>query len=399
MKKIARIKKTAFFIAALAVVSFFLLIPRIAAAAVPTGTLTHTGNQAVEQQDSYFRAKVTEILAEGTEDVDGVQQEHQKVKLQILDGTQQGKIIIIDHGGTFAIQAYQKVWLGEIVIVAQPPPATTLNNQEVYYIVDAYRTPNLIVAATIFLALAIFFGRKRGLTSIIGLALSVVIIFYFIIPRIAAGGSPFGVSLIGSLAIIILTLYLSHGLNRRTTIALVSTLVTLGLAILIDYAFVHLANLSGNGTEEAFYLQFNNAALDVRGILLGGIIIGVLGVLDDVTTGQAAAIEEVHTANPSLNFASLFRSGLSVGREHIASLINTLLLAYVGASFPLLLLFNTQKTLPVWVTLNSNFMAEEIIRTLVGSATLVIAVPLTTLFAALFYSQEKINLGKDYNQK
>jgi uncharacterized membrane protein len=147
--------------------------------------------------------------------------------------------------------------------------------------------------------------------------------------------------------------------------------------------------LNGNGTEDAFFLQANSLKINLQGVFLSGIIIGVLGVLDDVTTGQSAAVEELHFANPTLGFSELYRRGLSVGREHIASLVNTLVLAYTGVSFPFLLLYGSRQLQPLWVTLNGNFIAEEIVRTLVGSSVLVIAVPLTTLLAAYYYGRKR----------
>ncbi len=224
---------------------------------------------------------------------------------------------------------------------------------------------------------------------------SVGIIFYYIIPHILHGGDPLLTCLAGSLCITVLSLYLSHGFNKRTSVALLSTIITLGLAVLIDLLFVHIGQLAGTGTEEAFYLQFDQAHLNLKGLLLGGILIGVVGILDDVTTGQSAAVEEIAQANASLSHPALYKSGLSVGREHIASLINTLLLAYVGTSFPLLLLINVQQGLPLWFTLNNNFIAEEIVRTLVGSCVLVLAVPITTFFAAYFFSRERTPSQKD----
>ncbi|MCX6779901.1 MAG: YibE/F family protein, partial [Candidatus Magasanikbacteria bacterium] len=287
-----------------------------------------------------------------------------------------------------AIAAYQKVSEGETVILAHPP-RTQGAIRDVYYIVDKYRLPSLGYLTLVFFALAIYFGGRRGVTAILGLVFSILIIFYFIIPHILNGGDPLKVCLVGSFAIVLVSLYLSHGFNKRTSIAVVSSIFALALAVGVDFIFVHFAKLSGAGTEEAFYLQFGSAALNLRGILLGGIILGVLGVLDDVTTGQAAAVEEIHLANSNLKFTDLYTRGLSVGREHITSLVNTLVLAYVGASFPLLLLYNSQKLQPVWIVVNSNFMAEEIVRTLVGSAVLVVAVPLTTFLAATFYSNKK----------
>lgn len=344
--------------------------------------------QTQELADSYYRAKVIKILETGQKEGDGQLQEYQKIELEIINGDQKGRRITIDHGGSFAIDAYQKVSEGEVVILAHPP-RTAGAIRDVYYILDKYRLSSLGWLALIFFILAIYFGRRRGLTAIFGLIFSILIIFYFIIPQILNGADPLKICVLGSVAIVLVSLYLSHGFNKRTSIALLSTLLSLALAVGIDLLFVHFAKLSGAGTEEAFYLQFDNFSLNLRGVLLGGIILGVLGVLDDVTTGQAAAVEEIYLANPNLKFHDLYARGLSVGREHIASLINTLVLAYVGAAFPLLLLYNSQKLHPFWMIVNSNFMAEEIVRTLVGSAVLVLAVPLTTFLAANFYSNKK----------
>ncbi len=347
-----------------------------------------------ETLDTFYKAKVISILEEGQKNVDGVMQDHQKLELEIKNGNEVGKRIIIDHGGSFAIQSFQKVSVGETVVVVKPTDTGMGAKQDYYYIVDKYRINNILILVAIFFVLALYFGRKRGLTSIIGLLFSILIIFYFVIPNIVRGGDPFLYAIIGSFAILFVSLYLSHGFNRRTTIALVSTIGALCLAVGIDWAFVHFAKLAGNGTEEAFFLQFGSTSINLQGLLLAGIIIGVLGVLDDVTTSQSAAIEEIHHANPSLNYKELYRRGISIGREHIASLINTLVLAYAGASFPLLLLYTTQKSLPLWVTLNGNFIGEEIVRTLVGSSVLVIAVPLTTFLAA-FYCSLQTDTSKD----
>ncbi len=343
-----------------------------------------------ETGDISYRAKVVKILESDIVMLDGRAQEYQKLELKILNGDEKGKYVTIDHGKDFVIGVFQKVRLGETVILSKP--SHTQGQRDIYYITDRYRAPNLIFITLIFFALAIYFGRKRGLTSVIGMIFTIFVIFYYIIPHIIKGADPLWTCVIGGVIIILLSLYLSHGFNKRTSIALVSSLLCLVLAVVVDLIFVYTAKLAGNGTEEAFYLQFGTFNFNLKGLLLGSIIIGVLGVLDDVTTGQAAAIEEIYTANSSLSFQQLYKSGLSVGREHIASLINTLFLAYVGASFPLLLLYNTQKTQSLWVTLNSNFIAEEIVRTLVGSTVLVVAVPLTTLLAALYYSRKRRNL-------
>lgn len=353
-----------------------------------TTDLINTSAVSPELADAYYRAKVTKILQDGQEEVDGQTQTHQKIEVEILNGDKQGEKITIDHGGSFEISPYQKVAEGEIVILAHPP-RTLGAIRDVYYVVDKYRLPTLLYLVVLFFALAVYFGRRRGFTAILGLIFSILIIFYFIIPKILSGGDPLKICLAGSLMLLFVSLYLSHGFNKRTSIALLSSVLSLVLAVVVDLLFVYFAKLSGAGTEEAFYLQVGSLSFNLKGILLGGIILGVLGVLDDVTTGQVASVEEIHLANSNFKFAELYSRGLSVGREHIASLVNTLVLAYVGASFPLLLLYNSQKLQPFWLVVNSNFMAEEIVRTLVGSVVLVVAVPLTTFLAATFYSNKK----------
>lgn len=395
-------KRALFF---LSILGLALILPRSAYATVSdlpldavysftSNTPSEEANSPVPTQEvpnTYMQATVTKIIDSGTGTIDGQSQEWQTLLLTITNGPEKNKTITIDNGKDYIIGTFQKYSTGDRVIVAKPP-ATPGAMKDIYYITDRYRMPRVAALIILFFVLAIVFGRSRGITSIVGMLFSVLIIFYYIIPRITHGSDPFTTCITGSIIIIFVSLYLSHGFNRRTTLALVSTLIALSAAVGIDLAFVHFAHLIGNGTEEAFYLQFDNFSVDLQGLLLGGIIIGVLGVLDDVTTGQAAAVEEIHDANPELGFSTLYAKGISVGREHIASLVNTLVLAYVGASFPLLLLYSTQRLQPLWVTLNSSFIAEEIVRTLVGSSVLVLAVPLTTLLAAVWYSRQNVTV-------
>ncbi len=349
---------------------------------------TAHAQSGADLSDTYYRAKVVKILEVGEKEVEeGLVLKYQKLDLEIISGDEKGKGINIDHGGSFVVAENQMVKEGEKVVIAKTPELP--GGRSVYYIIDKYRVDSLLVIIVSFFALAIYFGRKRGFTAIVGLIFSVLVIFYYIIPSILKGADPFLTCILGGVVILVLSLYLSHGFNKRTSIALLSSIISLAFAIIIDVVFVRMAKLAGNGTEEAFYLQFDTFNFNLQGILLGGIIIGVLGVLDDITTAQVASIEEISLANHSLGFSQLYKSGLSIGREHIASLINTLVLAYVGVSFPFLILYVSQKTQAFWMTFNSSFVAEEIVRTLVGSATLVLAVPITTILAAWFYSRRK----------
>lgn len=320
--------------------------------------------------ETYTTATVEEVSTE--DDI-------QDVRLRITGGDEKGKFINVKHGQFYSITEDQQVTQGETVIISKG----TSGDLEQYLIQDHYRTPGVLLILLFFIAAVLIFGRKKGLMSLVGLTLTIVVLIFFIIPAQVAGANPFLVSIVGAFFIALLSLYLSHGFQRRTTIALIATLITLIISAILAIIFVELTKLTGGGNEDTFFLQFGELGnINIKGLLLGGIIIGALGVLDDITTAQSAAVEEIHKANKKLSQKDLFKRGISVGNEHIASLVNTLVLAYAGASFPLLLFFSVEGIVPLWVTLNKEYMVEEIVRTLVGSTALIFAVPITTWLAA-----------------
>lgn len=340
--------------------------------------------------DAYYVAQIVEITKEGTQDLSGSLIHYQNAKVRVVRGSDTGKELVISNY-TYT-QDRQKLRVGEKVVVT----ATQGPEQTTYYISDKYRIPSALGIFVIFFLLAVFFARKKGLMSIVGLAVSIFLLIWFMVPRILAGDNPLVTSLITAVIIALISLYLAHGFTVRTTVAVVSTIVTLGISVLLALLFVQLAKLTGAGTEEAAFLQFGPTdTLNLRGLLLGGIIIGVLGVLDDVTTSQVATVGEIRAADPSLSFAELYKRGLTVGREHIASLVNTLALAYAGASLPLFLLFSVNKTQPFWVAFNSEFIIEEVVRTLVGSSALILAVPIATFLAAKYLGKYEKTLSKE----
>ncbi len=260
---------------------------------------------------------------------------------------------------------------------------------EVRYIVtDIYRIPALAILLLIFFAGAIIFAGKRGVTSILGLAFSLVVLLKYTVPAIVGGSEPFFVATVSVFVIAIVSLTVAHGFNKQTGIALGSTLVTLVLSLGLSELFVRASHLLGRGTEEAFYLQFSGRGdIDLRGLLLAGIVIGVLGVLDDVTTTQTAAVRSLAKKGKH-TFIELYREAALIGKEHIVSLVNTLALAYAGASLPLLLAFSINESrMPFWVVLNGEVVAEEVVRTLIGSTALVLAVPISTLIATWVYTK------------
>jgi uncharacterized membrane protein len=337
-----------------------------------------------ESVDDYARAQVI-FVAEKQSSMaeDNMSQPSQKVRLRILSGDEKDKQIELNYSDSSALLGVSKLTTGMNVIVQKSK--NSVSHQEIYEIIDFYRGTGLKIAVALFFVLVIIFARKRGVMAIVGMLFSVFVLFYIVVPHILKGGNAFVISILGGVLIIVFSIYLSHGFSKRTSLALVATLITLFCAIIFDVLFVFLAKLTGAGSEEAFYLQAGSGVFNLKHILLGSIIIGVLGVLDDVTTTQVATIEEIARANPRLTSRQLYTSGSSVGREHIASLVNTLVLAYAGAAFPLILFYSVSKNFPLWMLINSNFIAEEIIRTLVGSASLVLAVPIATGIAAYVY--------------
>ena len=250
-----------------------------------------------------------------------------------------------------------------------------------WYFSDYQRRTPLLVLGACFALAVVALARWRGIMALAGLAVSLAVLVKFMLPAILEGKSPVAVAVVGAAAIMFVTLYLAHGLNIRTTTAVLGTLGSLLLTGVLAWAFVEAAHFSGLASEEAGFLQATAGGVSLRGLLLGGIVIGSLGVLDDVTVTQASAVWELRQADPGLGFGRLFAAGGRSGRDHIASTVNTLVLAYAGASLPLLVLF-TLSNRDLTGVLTGELVATEIVRTLVGSLGLVAAVPLTTALAA-----------------
>ncbi len=251
-----------------------------------------------------------------------------------------------------------------------------------YYFADFQRRGPLVALAVIFAVAVVVLGRWQGVRALAGLAASLLVIVAFTLPALLGGDSPLAIALVSASVVAYLALYLAHGVNTRTTTALLGTLMSLALTGLLALVFVSLARFTGLGDEEAIYLQVSSDQIDLRGLLLAGIVIGSLGVLDDVTVTQVSAVWELRRASPGLGARQLYRSALRIGRDHISSTVNTLVLAYAGASLPLLLLF-TQASRPLGEILTGEVVAVEVVRTLVGSIGLVASVPITTGLAAV----------------
>jgi uncharacterized membrane protein len=237
-----------------------------------------------------------------------------------------------------------------------------------------------VYLVVLFAAAVVVLGGIRGLAALVGLGATVVVLLAFILPAILEGHNPLAVALVGATAIAFLALYLSHGFTTRTTVALLGTLGGLACVALLALAFMALAGITGFGSEEAFVVSALGTQIDLRGLVLGGIVIGALGAIDDMTVTQASAVWELRATDPGISRRSLLRSGMRIGRDHVASTVNTLVLAYAGASMPLLILFVLSEQ-SFGTVANSEVLATEIVRTLVGSIGLVVSVPITTWLA------------------
>ncbi|WP_219471461.1 YibE/F family protein [Nonomuraea rhizosphaerae] len=266
----------------------------------------------------------------------------------------------------------------DIVLIYNPDSGSGASP---YQISDHDRSRPLWLFGAAFALAVIAFGRWRGVTALAGLAITFVLLLTFVIPAILQGSPPMLVAIVGSAAIMLVVLYLTHGFTLTTSMAVLGTLTSLALTGLLSYAAVGLARLNGISDDSSFTLDMSHS-IDTQGLLLASIIIGALGVLDDVTVTQAVTVTELAAANPSYGLRRLYRAGGRVGRAHIASVINTIILAYAGASLPLLLLFSIGDQ-PLGEVLTTPVIAQEIVRSIVGTIGLISAVPITTALAAL----------------
>lgn len=297
----------------------------------------------------------------------------QLLEVAIADGPDAGTTIEFDT----ATGDYPTFRTGDRVFLGLADQA---NGGSSYYIGDFDRLRPMLALFLVFVAFVILVGRWHGLRALLGLGISLGIVVFFVVPGVISGQNPFLIALVGALAVMIVTLYLSHGLTMKTSAALVGTAAALTLTATLGVLFVGLTRITGFSSEEVVFVRQAVEGLDVRGLVLAGLVIGALGVLDDVTVGQASTVFEVHGADPTQSWRQVFQRAMNVGRDHIAATVNTLVLAYAGASIVLLLLFSTTG-LALTEIINSEVVAVEIVTTLVGSLGLISAVPITTALA------------------
>jgi uncharacterized membrane protein len=241
----------------------------------------------------------------------------------------------------------------------------------------------------LFAAAVLLLGRWRGLASLVALGFSFLVLVVYLFPAILTGGDPVIVGVLAASVIMFGVLYLTHGVSAQTSSAVLGTVLSLALIGVLGTAFAAATQLTGLDEDTANLIRVLGHGVDARGLLLAGMIIGALGVLDDVTVTQTSAVWELRRANPALGAQALYAAAVRIGRDHISSAVNTLALAYAGAALPVLLaLALSGQSFGTLVTAQN--VAQEVVRTLVGSIGLVAAVPITTAIAAVVARHDKI---------
>lgn len=251
-----------------------------------------------------------------------------------------------------------------------------------FVFVDYVRDVPVIVLVVLYLLVVALVARWRGLAAVVGLGASLVIVGAFVVPALILGTSPLLVALVGSSAMMFVAVYLAHGISIRTTTALLGTFAGLAITTGLGWWAISAGNLVGNGSEEAYMVFTTFPGVSLSALLLCGIVLAGLGALNDVTITQASAVWELHATDPSAGRAKVFGRAMRIGRDHIASTVYTLAFAYVGTSLPLLMVGAIyDRTLLDF--LMSGEIVEEVVRTLVSSIGLVLAIPATTAIAAM----------------
>jgi uncharacterized membrane protein len=310
-----------------------------------------------------------------------------RVRIKLLSGPEEGRVTGFTAGNVAGDARFS---VGDRVRVIRSglPASAEIGGvrADPYAFSDFERRSPLLWLAVAFCALVLITGRLQGLRALLGLAASLAIVLFFVVPAILDGGPPSEIALFGSLAVMLVTIPLAHGLGPKTVAACLGTTASLFITLALADAFIGFAHLTGLSSEEAIYLRAIGENVSLQGLLLAGMVIGALGVLDDLTVSQASTVMALRRANPSLQFRPLFKQALSVGHDHIAATVNTLVLAYAGASLPVLLIFTLGGT-PFGDAVNNEAVATQIVATLVGSIGLIAAVPITTGLAALLATQ------------
>lgn len=298
------------------------------------------------------------------------------MQLLLRDGPRENQEITVPLSVNFEAR------VGESVVVLDQ------NSEAGLFAFTSWRLPVALMLIAFFFAVVAIVGRRRGVMSVLGLVVSIGIVAFYIIPEVLGGANAFFTMITGAFLIAIASIMIAHGWNRRTVVSVLAVMAILVLVVALSYIAVWFTSLSGIADETSSFVSQTFQGIDMRGLFAGALTIATLGILDDVVTSQVAVIDELKKANKKLGIMQLYHRGISVGREHIAALINTLALAYIGVSLPTILLAVADCGYDSWLLFfNSEYIVQEIVRTVVSSTALVLAVPASTFLAAVLLTK------------
>jgi len=342
-----------------------------------TGSLLNLSPYRSGASEQYFRATVRSAQDEQS----GVLGAVQNIKAKLLDGPRKGQVVTVQRT-PIGDESGKRLPIGSEILLNKD-----VSNGNRYSFMSRWYMPGAATLFVILLVLVVVIGGWRGITSVFGLAISIGILASYVVPQIVHGRNAFEVCIEGAVLITTVSLYIAHGFTKRTTVAYIGSLLTLALVVGLTALAAYVTGVSEVISEDNVGILYASPAIDIAGLLTGGVVIASLGTLFDITTGQSATVDEIHKADRRLSMGQLFWRGMSVGREHIAALINTLALVYVGVALPAIvttIVLNQEANYhaPIIVNLNTEMLAEEVVRTCVASIGMLLALPVTTWLAA-----------------
>jgi uncharacterized membrane protein len=356
----------------------------VLAVVMPFGASAQEVHQEFQET---VKAEVIEILEQFERDIMGTGATTivQEMRILLKQGERAGEVVRLDND-LVVLSVGDKIFVNRLL---------SIDGTEYYIFKDVERRGPLLFLVAIFVGLVVWLSGMQGVRAVLSLALSIGAILFLLIPALLAGYSPALTSLGIAGVILSVTLFFTHGFKPRVFITFLGTFGAVFATCVIAWVWVEWMRFTGFSDDASVYLNFaTRGTLDLTGLLLGGIIIGLLGVLDDVSITQASVVQELKGANPQFGFRDLYTRALRVGRDHVGSLVNTLALAYAGAALPLLLLLSYSES-SMYSLMNQEVLAAEVLRIVVGSIGLVLAVPLTTAMAAWYFRNKCVDPNED----
>lgn len=340
------------------------------------GPLTEGGSAEV------VSGHVTRVLENGERVPvgSGMPQPFQRLAVQLDESLYRGEVVELQWGGRRALDANGFLRPGDRVLLS----VTREGNDRIYAILEVVRLPALIPVAVLLVAALLVVARLKGLAALAGLATSVAVFLLAIVPAVQRGDDPLFATLLGSLGVIAVSVFVVHGFNRKSLAALCGTMAGLGVVTAVGAFALATARMTGLGSEDQIFLAVGtDGRIDMPRLALAAVMVGSLGAIVDMSVGQASAVAELAAIDASLRGRRLYASALNVGRDHVGSLVNTLALAYFGGALPLVLLLSLGYQ-PLSISINSEQIVESLIAVMAASLGLVLCVPITTWVAVMF---------------